>query len=158
MLVLNRVDHRYLNVRDDSSKKQFGAMIVDGKPMVTLERPWIADEDSPSGKPMESCVPAGTYSLIAAFSPKYNKDMYYLVNEDNGVFLRKEERRYDSDRWGCMFHSANWVHQINGCIAPGLEISLIGEDTGVTSSRSATKALTDYLDSTNDPCVVINWT
>ena len=155
MIKLTRLDHRYLGVHDID--KQFGVMVVDGKPLTTLERPWVPSGKYPAGESCVSCVPSGEYSLIKAHSPKYGGDMFYLENRDLGVVLREEEKRQSWHRWGCMFHPANWVRQINGCVAAGITIAMIGDDMGVTESRKANTILHNYLDKQSDPRILISW-
>ncbi len=143
MLLLRRLDEKYLGF--NANYAQFGMMVVDGQPITTIERPWLADAIHTAGKPMISCIPAGEYSIQKEFSPKYKRNMYYLVNEDLGVFLRKELRKEGWQRWGCMFHSANWSHQINGCIAPGMHMSKLRGEYAVSRSRDATRLLYEFL-------------
>jgi hypothetical protein len=142
---------------DTGANATYGTIIVEGVSLHTMERPWIPSATFPSGKPSESCVPVGEYELVKAYSPKFDGDMYYLVNEENGVFLRKEDRNEDWQRWGCMFHSANWVHQINGCIATGERKGIIGSKMGVGASKRSINKLYAYLDTQEEPTLSIKW-
>lgn len=155
MIFLTRIEPKFLGTADVD--KQLGLMIVNGTPLCTLERPWLPSEEYPSGESGNSCIPAGEYDLIKAYSPKFDTEMYYIVNQDLGVFLRKEDRDHDWQRWGCMFHSANWVHQINGCIAPGLQLGKIGDKFGVRSSKNAMKIITSYLEKNQANKLYIDW-
>lgn len=139
------------------SDAEYGVIKFGGYQLYSMERPWIPGPEFPSGKPSESCVPVGEYDLVKALSPKYGTDMYYLVNEENGVFLRKEDRTEDWQRWGCMFHPANWVHQINGCVAAGERIGMIGSKFGIGASRSAIRQLTSHMDKSDRPKLKISW-
>lgn len=65
----------------------------------TLELPFLWN------RPMESCVIANTYPLIFEFSGKFGRYLYELY----GTPGRSE----------CKFHTANYVREMNGCIAPG---------------------------------------
>lgn len=156
MLLLNRIESKYLDL--EQGDRQFGVMLVDGTPLCSLERPWLPSGEFPDGEPMESCVPAGLYNIIKEFSPKYGKGMYYLINEDIGIYLRKEDRQEEWQRWGCMLHPANWVKQINGCVALGKQIKYIDHDIGVSSSGASIKILYDYLDKQTKPQMLISWT
>jgi hypothetical protein len=144
MLLLKRLEEKYLGF--NASYAQFGMMVVDGQPITTIERPWLADAIHKAGKPMISCVPPGEYKLQKEFSPKFRRNMYYLVNEDLGVFLRKDLRKEEWQRWGCMFHAANWSYQINGCIATGMNMSRMKDLYCVSRSGDAMKLLTKFLD------------
>ena len=155
MLLLTRIEPKYLDIED--SDRQFGVMVVDGTPLCTLERPWLPSSDFPAGKSGSSCIPCGKYELVKEYSPKFKTDMYYFVNHDLGVFLREEERDFEWQRWGCMFHSANWVRQINGCIAPGLTMDHIGNENGVVSSRNAMNILSLYLDRNKINHIYVDW-
>lgn len=154
MLRLIRLDHNYI---DQDNNKQFGVLVVNGIPLVTIERPWLPMEKYPAGKPSFSCVPPGRYKLVKAYSPKYKKEMWYLENKELGVVVRKEQKKEDWHRWGCMFHPANWVRQINGCIAPGSTIALMGDDVGVTDSRNSNDLLYKYLEKESNPEILIDW-
>lgn len=52
-----------------------------------------------------SCVPVGEYHLVLEYSPKFQMMLW----EAKGIPGRSE----------CKFHAANYVHQLNGCFAPG---------------------------------------
>lgn len=147
------------NTGDNTAHRdaEYGVIKFGGSQLHSMERPWIPSREFPAGKPSESCVPVGEYNLVKAFSPKYETGMYYLVNEENGVFLRKEDRTEDWQRWGCMFHPANWVYQINGCIAAGERIGMIGSKYGVGASKSATRQLTSHIDKLDRPKLRIRW-
>jgi hypothetical protein len=75
-----------------------------------------------------SNVPAGIYPLILEHSAKFNQKLYELKN----VPKRAE----------CKIHAANMWHQLNGCIAPGLQLKDIDKDGyfDVTDSKNTLDA------------------
>ena len=84
---------------------------------VCLERGW---QDNKSNI---SCVPTGNYELKLEYSPRFQCSLWEL----KGVPNRSE----------CKIHSANYWHQLNGCIAPGERFAHIDGDgdLDVTNSR-----------------------
>jgi hypothetical protein len=88
---------------------------------LTLER---ADNNN---EPMISCIPSGTYNCKLEYSDKFKKDLW----EIKGVENRSE----------CKFHSANYWHDLNGCIALGNKYIDINKDgfRDVLSSKKTMK-------------------
>lgn len=70
----------------------------------TLECPWK------NNQPFISCIPAGHYLMSPWDSPKFGK--CYII-EGGSVGKTSGLRTH------CLFHSANWVRQLNGCVAVG---------------------------------------
>ncbi len=69
----------------------FGKIIL-----ATIERPWI-EADTPGGKPYESCVPDGMYTLRPHIRPDPNPDddkpgqsVVALINPALGVYYLKK--------------------------------------------------------------------
>lgn len=106
--------------------------------IVTLERPWIAG--LPGGMPFKSCVPDGEYELVP-HRRKNGDSVLALRNPDLGVYYSKAERGDRSGRYKILIHSANWVEQISGCIAPGLVRTISENRVMVRSSREAMKQI-----------------
>lgn len=100
----------------------------------TLERPWI--DGVPGGMPFESCVPDGEYDLIP-HRRQNGDEVYALRNPDCHVYYTKEERGNKPGRYLILIHSANWVEQVVGCIAPGLVRTIAENKIMVRSSRAA---------------------
>lgn len=82
----------------------------------SLERGWLDNE------PNKSCVPVGEYHCVYEYSDSFNKKLWELY----GVEGRSE----------CKFHSANYWHQLNGCIALGVERLFLDSDKQYDVSRS----------------------
>ncbi len=107
----------------------------------TLERPWIGG--IPGGMPFESCVPDGMYELIPHIRPNGDK-VFALRNPDLAVFYTKQERGDRAGRYLILIHSANWVEQVVGCIAPGLVRTIAENKRMVRSSRAAMRKIMAY--------------
>ncbi len=102
--------------------------------LYTLERPWIAGPAG--GMPFESCVPDGTYQLLA--HRRENGDQVLaLRNPALGVYYTNQERAGRPGRYLILIHSANWVEEIVGCIAPGLVRTIANNKRMVRASRNA---------------------
>lgn len=89
----------------------------------TVERPWLNNEKG------VSCIPAGVYSLEPYTSSKYF-DCFFLGNKNLGVgLLETFQRTY------ILIHPANYASELEGCIAPGLDLH--PSTWGVSQSRVA---------------------
>mgnify|MGYP001580894019 CR=1 FL=1 len=67
----------------------------------TMERPWL------DNAPEVSCIPAGSYEVVKTFSGHFKRMMPLLVDVPNRSEIR--------------IHPANWVTQLEGCIAVGVQ-------------------------------------
>lgn len=133
-------------IRIESNQGMFGILHVPERgALYTVEQPWNATEEFPYGVPSKSCVPPGVYELVKSYSPSRRGDMYYLVGD--GVTLRQTDSR--TKRWGCMFHIANWPHEVEGCVGPGL--SYDAKNRSVKRSGLALSQLTAWLDAAKGP-------
>lgn len=95
----------------------------------TLERPWLNNQHN------VSCIPAGTYQCqIQRF---YATHMYEIMDVP--------------DRTGIFLHPANYVTQLLGCIALGVNPKDINADgqIDVTSSQATVAAF--MAECTNQP-------
>jgi hypothetical protein len=115
----------------------------------TLERPLITGDEWRGGKPNASCVPFGTYTIEPHSSNKFG-EVWALVNHKLGVYHYPDERKYDTDRYAILIHIANYVTQLEGCIAPGMGITSIepegfGAPIMVTNSRNALSLLREHM-------------
>ena len=73
-----------------------------------------------------SCIPKGIYQAQKHFSPK-NGDCISILNVKG--------------RTSIQIHSANWLHQILGCIAIGESLKNSSKGMMVTDSRNTIKRL-----------------
>ena len=101
-----------------------------GREFYTLECPWRNNE------PFVSCIPDGAYLIEPWHSPKFG-DCYIvsggLVGKTQGV------------RTHILFHAANKVRELQGCIALGL--GMRGDN--LTNSAQAIKLFMDELNGEN---------
>lgn len=97
-----------------------------GREFYTLEPPWR------NNKPFVSCIPDGAYLIESWESPTHGK--CYIVS---GGTVGKTE----GNRTYILFHPANKVHELQGCIALGLGMS--GDN--LTKSAAAIKLFLDEL-------------
>lgn len=99
----------------------------------TVERPW---KNNQAGI---SCVPEGEYDLIPHNSPKFG-DCYALEAPSLGVTIYGP-----SQRTHILFHAANKPSQLEGCIAPGMNFGVVGNEWAVLDSRIALDYLMAHL-------------
>lgn len=119
-----------------------GFMPFNDQMIYTVEKPWVCDdpEEARAGVPFQSCVPAGLYKLDP-FTRGNGARVWSLSNPELGVFVKKEHRLYDTDRYACLIHIANRAHEVVGCIGPGLGSLHRSGGYAVTHSREAVAAL-----------------
>lgn len=84
----------------------------------SLERPWLNNQRQ------ISCIPAGRYRLKKRYSQKFGWHLWLQNVPDRSLIL---------------IHTANYVRQLQGCIAPGLKK---GDTATVYDSAKAVKAIT----------------
>lgn len=96
----------------------------------TLERNWD------NNKPFTSCVPVGEYNLSPYTSSKYG-DTVALVQPSLNVKAYKDDN--DNSRYAILIHSANYMEQLQGCIALGMDLGVVDGHWAITSSRTALK-------------------
>lgn len=106
---------------------------------ISLERGWRNNE---KGK---SCIPkiTGPYPVVLEYSNKYGKDLWEIKEVPN--------------RSECKFHSANYWHQLQGCISLGRRPKDINNDgyRDVTSSNSTMKDFHNALKMFDEAVLVI---
>ena len=118
-----------------------GLLMVEDLVLSTIERPWIPSTTCKGGTKGISCVPLGTYDLVLHDTPKH-PHTFALVNHDLDVVHQEgDDHDPDIDRAACLIHPANFVLQLQGCIAPGLRHQKAPEGTVggymVVNSRDA---------------------
>lgn len=97
---------RLIIIRDYKPEATLGRILFDGREICkTLERPNLHNQkDDPNTKENESsCIPEGIYTCKKYSSAKY-PDTWEVTRVPN--------------RSAILFHSANYVNQLLGCIAP----------------------------------------
>ena len=134
-----------LLVRDQiqpSPECTLGMLNAGGKQFHTIERPWIPNPDGPGGHPDTSCIPVGTYRMSPCWNEKKG-DHWILSNPQLGVYETDQDKPAGQS-WGRTYvkiHIANWAHELEGCIAPGLNV-VKGHD-GVYMVTASTAAMDD---------------
>lgn len=79
-----------------------------GREFYTLEQAWR------NNKPFESCIPDGAYLIEPYDSPKFGA-VYIVSGGTVSKFPTAKQHR-----WGILFHPANKVTQLQGCLALGM--------------------------------------
>jgi len=104
---------------------------------LALERGWRNNENN------VSCIPKGIYDVVLEYSPRFNQDLW----EIKGVPNRSE----------CKFHSANYWHQLNGCIALGLRTKKINSDGyyDITNSKDSIRAFHASLNNNKKALLIV---
>jgi len=130
--------------------RTLGALQLGTKTLYTIEKPWRRAEGFPAGIPYESCIPKGEYLLIWRDSPSKGVRLH-LVNPDLGVFLSKDQCSEPWHRFSCMFHTANYARNVEGCIGPGKSIHDFGPKNGwgVSTSAWSLSELETYVEAHN---------
>lgn len=118
-----------------TSKGVFGTLSLDGIPLcVTCENPWK------DNKPIESCIPAGTYHCSSHNGTKY-KNVWVLNNVPN--------------RSAILIHSGNTEKDVDGCILVGKYFADFNGTPGVAASKETLDLLRIKL--SNDFYLKILW-
>lgn len=92
----------------------------------SLERGWL------DNKPNESCIPIGEYHCVLEYSNRFDKKLWEIY----GVEGRTETK----------FHASNYWHQLNGCIALGVQRLFMDNDNQFDVTRSG-ETMTRFHDS-----------
>jgi hypothetical protein len=93
---------------------------------------------------MVSCIPEGEYKCVLEYSARFKTDLW----EIKGVPNRSE----------CKFHSANYWHQINGCIALGDRLVDIDNDgfRDVLNSKNTMKKFHKVLEGLTEIQLIVH--
>ena len=109
---------------------------------------YSVEKEYKNNTPFTSCVPTGRYELIPFSSKKYG-EVLSLSNSENNIYVKKEDTVYVTDRYGILIHSANWANQLQGCIAPGKDLSFSNNSFMVTNSKNTLSSLLSYIEENN---------
>lgn len=110
-----------------------GVLSVEAQTFQTLECPWVPGP--PGGTPGVSCVPVGTYQLIQHDTEAHPRS-FALVNPDLHVYHLQVPAGLPG-RATCLIHIANYVSELRGCIALGMERREVGTQWELNHSRIA---------------------
>ncbi len=132
--------------KSDEVAPTISDLSCDGLFLVVLERPRApAPADYASdGKP-HPCIPAGGYDVIWTENVHPKHPFCYQVDTGLGTDA--------PGRSDVLFHAANWIRQLEGCLAPGLKAEVVEGDykgqhvreLGVSGSSAALGQLLDKL-------------
>lgn len=103
----------------------FGSISCGSRTWFTVERPWVDNKNN------ESCIPKGEYKCKWTLSPRLKKYTYEVLNV--------------KDRGGIRIHSANFPHQVLGCIALGTSAGVMDGQRGVFGSVTAVREFNEAL-------------
>lgn len=110
--------------REYHEKGTHGKVIFpSGEMFDTLELPWRDNQRK------VSCIPEGTYSVDL-------RDSKVVQRTTGRKFMKGYEVQDVPDRTFIMFHPANYIKDLEGCIAPGVK-GFQGDEPVVWSSREA---------------------
>lgn len=124
-LILERFYYSPFQAARAALSGTFGKLTLpDGSFVYTCERPWVGNKTG------ESCIPTGIYTLRKRRSG-------VVERTTGGEHLEGWEVTGVPGRTYIMVHPANWPHQLEGCIAPGLGFGLLRDSLAVHSSRDA---------------------
>ena len=113
--------HRFAHLQQG----ELGWLEIPNGPMLyTLERPWV------DNKPFISCLPYGDYPLEC--------DKKGRIRDVPGL-------RNTEPRWQINIHKANYVHELHGCIAVGMEWEVKKQEPMVWSSGEALDLLLEVI-------------
>jgi len=110
----------------------FGQLEFGNEALYTVEQEWKNNEK------YVSCVPEGIYTMV----PHAGKGPWAIVSEPLGVTHWEEPT---SRRFSCLIHSANRASELQGCIAPGRFLGVVGDQWAVTHSAQAIRRMIEYF-------------
>lgn len=149
--------NRFSYAREDTE----GEMILPDQSFNTMECPWTPGANS-GGKPFKSCIPDGEYEVIRWKRPR-GDEAFLIRNPDLGVWGSKEEWEQNGGRgrYLVLIHVANFVSDVVGCVAVGMERACLRNNrTGAieraaANSGAAMRLLLDVLGSEEEHRLII---
>ncbi len=124
-----------------------GVLTHNGETLHTIERPWLPG--LPGGLPFVSCVPDGRYQLLEHVRAGGDR-VPAMRNPDLGVYYSERSVPSEGGRYLCLLHSANWVRQVQGCIAPGISAGIAEDVHRTYSSRVAMRSIMRWFNGGDD--------
>ena len=100
----------------------------------TIEREWN------NNLPFVSCIPPGEYDLFKFNHIKYG-GTFVVYNPLLDVYIHRDDRVNPSDRFECIIHPANFMHELQGCIAPAFEVGTFRGQWRSFQAREAMRLL-----------------
>jgi hypothetical protein len=104
------------------AERTLGNLYVGDRVFATIERPWIPNPAGPGGMPRQSCVPRGVYNVHPWNSENFPQT-YIIENPELGVYRQPADipRGQTWGRSAILIHVGNFVRNVIGCIAVGME-------------------------------------
>jgi hypothetical protein len=112
----------------------------------TMERPWIENPAGLGGMRRQSCVPPGVYRVDPWHSVHF-PETYIITNPELGVY-RQPGDIPAGQKWGrsaILIHVGNFVRNVIGCIAVGMEHGRLQGEPAVLRSVMAMRELNKLL-------------
>lgn len=128
------MNHVILQRLESTDQGTFGKIKTEQAEFYTLELPWRNNESN------ISCIPAGIYRCHMTMSAKMKK-MLYLVD---GTGKRTGIRIHSANLAGSI--EAGFHSQLNGCIAIGEKLGLMGKQKALLLSSSGVRKFTQDMD------------
>lgn len=128
------------------SERTTGILQVNGQVFATMERPWLPNPAGPGGVPRKSCIPPGVYQVNPWHSHNF-PETYILTNPELGVY-RQPGDIPKGQTWGrsaILIHVGNFVRNVIGCIAVGMEHGQINGEPAVLRSVMAMREINKIL-------------
>ena len=117
-----------------------------------IECPWR------DNKPAGSCIPGGDYGLVPHNSDRFPNVWAFVGGT---VAHYPDSMNEDQTRYACLIHSANYAHQIFGCLAVGISDGETEHNgsmiPAVWNSRDVVNALREHLGTTVSHTAHIRW-
>jgi hypothetical protein len=104
----------------------FGRLIYGDNRFFSVERPWQNNE------PRVSCIPEGRYKVVWYNSPRFGRTLAVV----GGTVSLFPDNRFK--RSAILFHTANTIDDILGCIGLGKSLGWVNNKWAITSSQLAT--------------------
>lgn len=121
---------------DIDEQGTFGELTSNLFSFYTVERPWLDNEEN------ISCIPAGTYTCKRVMSPKFGP-VYEIMDVE--------------DRTHILFHAANIMTDVKGCIGIGTRLGTIGQHWAVIQSRIAMTKFNNSLLDVDEFTLEVSW-
>ena len=135
-----------------------GVLLAGPRKLFTIERPWIPNSAAgKSGEKYVSCIGEGTYRLRPHMKASGER-VWILSNPMMDVYELPSDvppGRELATRTLVMIHAANYVHDVIGCIGPGVDRVKNANEWMVTQSRDAMNQLHTVMDQTLDLSLII---
>ena len=126
----------YLNRVSYSGEGTFGVLKLNAIPFaVTLELPWRDNE------PYISCIPEGTYNCHRYGSPKF-ENTFQICNVPKRTYI--------------LFHRANTIDDLRGCIGIAEEFGVLKDQPAILSSGKGFKEFLKLTEKVNKFKLIIN--